>query len=264
MNTVFSCDDKATLVAYLYGEVDPAERDRVDAHLATCAACAEEVRALGDLRFELGRWSPPDAALGFAIVRNAATNADPAADAPTATVLRPARWWSSVPVWAQAAAAVLVLAAGAAIANVQVRSDANGFVVTTGWMTPPVPTAAGPTVATQDDQAWKAALVSLEQQLRAEIRTTRDQATPAAAPAAADEATMRRVRQLLAESEQRQEQAMAMRFVEFNRDMNLQRRADMMRITTTLDQQFGQYGSEMMRQRQMMNNVLRVSATPQQ
>lgn len=260
MNTVFSCDDKATLVAYLYGEVEPAERDRVDAHLATCAACAAEVRALGDLRSELGRWSPPDAELGFAIVRNA----DRAPEAPTATVLRPARWWNTVPVWAQAAAAVLVLAAGAAIANVQVRSDASGFVVTTGWMTPVEPTAAGPTVVAQDGQAWKAALVSLEQQLRAEIRTTRDQATPAAAPAAGDEATLRRVRQLLAESEQRQEQAMAMRFVEFNRDMNLQRRADMMRITTTLDQQFGQYGSEMLRQRQMMNNVLRVSAAPQQ
>ena len=260
MNTVFSCDDKATLIAYLYGEVEPAERDRVDAHLATCAACAAEVRALGDLRSELGRWSPPDAALGFAIVRNAVRNAERAPEAPTATVLRPARWWRTVPAWAQAAAAVLVLAAGAAIANVQVRSDANGFVVTTGWMTPPVPTAPGPTVATQEDPAWKVELASLEQQLRAEIRSARDQAMPAAAPAAGDEATLRRVRQLLAESEQRQEQAMAMRFVEFNRDVNVQRRADMMKITNS----FGQFDEKMFRQRQEMYNVIRVSAAPQQ
>jgi hypothetical protein len=177
-------------------------------------------------------------------------------------VLRPARWWTTVPAWAQAAAAVLVLAAGAAIANVQVRSDANGFVVTTGWMTP-VPTAAGPAVATPDDQAWKTALVSLEQQLRAEIRTAREQDVRAAVPATADDATLRRVRQLLAESEQRQEQAMAMRFVEFNRDMNIQRRADLVRITNHV----GQYDAQMLRlnsQQQLMNNFIRASSAPQQ
>ena len=45
-----------------------------------------------------------------------------------------------------------------------------------------------------------------------------------------DEATIRRVRQLIAESEQRQERELAMRFVEFTRDMNMQRRADMQNI----------------------------------
>ena len=46
MTTTFSCDDKATLIAYLYGDVDAATRQRVDAHLETCARCAEEVTAL--------------------------------------------------------------------------------------------------------------------------------------------------------------------------------------------------------------------------
>ena len=36
MSKPFTCDDKPTLIAYLYGEVDAAMRDRVDAHLATC------------------------------------------------------------------------------------------------------------------------------------------------------------------------------------------------------------------------------------
>jgi hypothetical protein len=258
MSTVFSCDDKATLVAYLYGEAEPAERDRVEAHLSTCAACAAEVRALGDVRLGLALWAPPDAELGFAIVKRS--------DEPApATVLRPARWWSTVPAWAQAAAAVLVLAAGAAIANVQVRSDANGFVVSTGWMAPE-PTAAGPTVAT-DDQAWRTALVSLEQQLRAEIRTSREQDVRAAVPASADDATLRRVRQMLAESEERQQQQLALRFVEFTRDVNIQRRADLVKITNSL----GDFDERIFRQRQMMNNqqqfmnnVLRVNQTPQQ
>ena len=91
-------------------------------------------------------------------------------------VLRPARWWSTVPAWAQAAAAMLVLAAGAAIANVQVRSGPDGFSVTTGWMhaapalSEPVDGAA---VERRVDRTWRTALVALEQQLRNEIRSTR-------------------------------------------------------------------------------------------
>ena len=68
------------------------------------------------------------------------------------------------------------------------------------------------------------------------------------------------MRQLIAESEQRHERALAMRFVEFTRDMNMQRRADMQNIGRVV----GSYDGELMRQRQMINNVIRVSATPQQ
>src|SRR5919106_1773145 len=102
MTTTFTCDDKATLIAYLYGEIDDATRRRVDAHLERCAGCAAEAATLADVRAELGLWGPPDAELGFAIVRKS--------DQSTATVLRPApgvEWWRTVPAWAQAAAAVL-------------------------------------------------------------------------------------------------------------------------------------------------------------
>ena len=71
---------------------------------------------------------PPDAELDFTIVKKS--------ELPPANVLRPARWWSTVPVWAQAAAAILVLAAGAAIANLQVTSGPDGFSVTTGGCRP--------------------------------------------------------------------------------------------------------------------------------
>ena len=92
----FTCDDKQTLIAYMYDEVDAATRAHVDAHLASCAQCAAEVRALSDVRLELSQWAPPDAELGFAIVRTS--------EQPAAHVLRPARWWQTVPAWAQAAA----------------------------------------------------------------------------------------------------------------------------------------------------------------
>lgn len=259
MSTPFTCDDKPTLIAYLYGEVDAAMRDRVDAHLATCERCAAEVTALGDVRAELGLWIPPDAELGFAITRKSEPD--------SAQVLRPARWWSTVPAWAQAAAAVLVLAAGSAIANLQVRSGPDGVSVSTGWMRPdlsePADRAASDRrvegrVEGQDE--WRTALVALEQQMRDEIRSAREQTAVRAAAPPADEATIRRVQQMLAASEERQQRELALRLTQFTVDMNMQRRADLQRIT----QSFGQFDEQILRQRQMLNNVMRVSLTGQQ
>src|SRR5688572_21897574 len=255
MTTTFTCDDKATLIAYLYGDVDAATRQRVDAHLETCARCAEEVTALGDVRAELSLWVPPDAELGFAIVRKS--------EQQTAPVLGPAQWWRTVPAWAQAAAAVLVLAAALGIANLQVRSGPEGFSVSTGWMAPAAaPALSEPLDGAAVDRRVERALVSLEQQLRNEIRSARDQqpATVRAAAPSADEATVRRVQQLLAESEVRQQRELAFRLAQFTSDMNMQRRADLQRIT----QSFGQFDEQMLRQRQMLNNVIRVSASGQQ
>ena len=252
MNSTFTCDDKTTLIAYLYGEVDAAMRASIAAHLESCARCAVEVTALGDVRAELALWAPPDAELGFAIVRKS--------DQPTANVLRPGQWWRTVPAWAQAAAAVLVVAAGLGIANLQVRSGPDGFSVSTGWMSSP---AAAPvsTPARQDE--WRTALVSLEQQLRNEIRSARAQEQSAGARASApavDDATIRRVQQLLAASEERQARELALRLTQFTYDMNMQRRADLVKIT----QSFGQFDEQMLRQRQMMNNVIRASVSGQQ
>ena len=255
MSTKFTCDDKQALIAYLYGEIDPDSRAGIEVHLATCARCASEVAALGDVRAELGLWQPPDAELGFTIVRTPPQ--------PASRVVRPARWWQQVPAWAQAAAAILVVTAGLSLANLQVRSGPDGFVVTTGWMAAQdAPTAAGiGEVAATPDEAWRPALVALEQQLRSEIRATRAQ--PAAALRVsnpADESTIRRVQQLLAESEQRQERELALRLTQFTREMDRQRRADLARIGYGLTQ----FDEQMFRQRQMLNNVIRVSGVPQQ
>jgi len=252
MSIQFTCDDKQTLVSYLYGEVDHETRQAVDAHLDVCAACAAEVIALGDARSGLGMWVPPDVELDFKIVKKS--------ELPPANVLRPARWWNTVPAWAQAAAAILVLAAGAAIANVQVTSGPQGFSVSTGWMTPAAPALSEPFDGKAVEQRVERALVSLEQQLRSEIRSTREQETRVAARTPVDEATIRRVQQLIAASEQRHEQELAMRFVEFTRDMNMQRRADMKMIS----QGFDDYNGQLLRQRQTINNIMRVSTTPQQ
>ena len=256
MNSTFSCDDKANLIAYLYGEVDAAMRASVEAHLETCGRCAAEVTALGDVRAELALWAPPDAELGFAIVRKS--------DQPTANVLRPAQWWRTVPAWAQAAAAVLVVAAGLGIANLQVRSGPDGFTVNTGWLAPAAaPALSEPFDGVAIEQRVERALVSLEQQLRNEIRSARAPEQSAGARASApavDDATIRRVQQLLAASEERQARELALRLTQFTYDMNMQRRADLVKIT----QSFGQFDEQMLRQRQMMNNVIRASVSGQQ
>ena len=253
MSIKFTCDDKQTLVSYLYGELDHDTRHAVDAHLTACAACSAEVTALGDARSELGLWVPPDVELDFTIVKKS--------QLPPASVLRPARWWSTVPVWAQAAAAVLVLAAGAAIANVQVKSGPEGFSVSTGWMAPPAaPAVSEPFDGKAVEQRVERALVALEQQLRSEIRSNRDQEARVAARTPNDDVTIRRVQQLIADSEQRHERALAMRFVEFQRDMTMQRRADL----TNIGRGMVSYEDQLQRQRQTINNLIRVSATPQQ
>ena len=281
MSLMFTCDDKATLVAYLYDEVDAPERQLVDEHLRQCAACAGEVAALSGVRSELTQWAPPKAELGFTILRSDILRSDilpgdilrsdtvhQQAGPPSATVLRPAPWWNTVPVWAQAGAAILVLAVSAAIANVQVKSGPDGFVVSTGWMTPtpatttPATTTAAPMVATGGSgEAWQPALIALEQQLRQEIRANRETGVVrAASRSQADDATVRRIRELLEASESRQKGELALRVTQLARDMDIQRRADLLRV----EQASGHTGVEMAKQRQTVNYLIRASTTPQQ
>ena len=123
MSITFTCDDKQTLVAYLYGEIDHADAPggrRAPRARARRARRKSPRSATCDRSWACG--CRPTSELDFTIVKKS--------ELPPATVLRPARWWSTVPAWAQAAAAILVLAAGAAIANVQVTSGPDGFSVT--------------------------------------------------------------------------------------------------------------------------------------
>jgi hypothetical protein len=268
------CDDKDVLVAYLYGEIDTAARRRVDEHLRICPACAAEAEGLGFVRQALGEWEPPEVDLGFVIAPRAQV-----VDAPQYTagdVIRPARWWPlpAQPSWAlQAAAAVLLLAAGLSVANLQIRYGADGLVVSTGWMAPAAPTAspgvpgtmgAGTVEPVQDGEAWRPALAALATELRNEIRTSRDQALPVSVPASRgpDDQTMRRMAELIQESERRQQRELALRLTQFGRDIEVQRRTDNRRNFQAIGQFEGLAGAEIARQRQMMDYIMRVSAQP--
>jgi anti-sigma factor RsiW len=232
--------DKERLIAYLYDECEPAEREAARVHLANCAECRTELEALRAVRIDLTEWAPPERTPGFRLV------ADPA----------PARrlaFWP-LPAWGlAAAAAVLVLAAASAIANVEVRYSGDGFTVRTGWgraeAAPSAPAAVGFTAADRD--ALQRELAALQQQVHA-LQQAPTVTTPAAVPApAADADLVRRFRALIEQSEKRQQTELALRIAQLWRDVDNAHRTDLARLqhgfgelqntTTQLNRAFSSY-----------------------
>lgn len=242
------------LVAYLYDDIDPADRATFDAHLQTCARCRTELKSLGGVRQQLARWNPPEPNLTFS---DSQSTRDP-----HSPVRNDVRWWRQIPAWAQVAAAVLVLGASIGLANFDVRYDKNGLSVRTGWMTPAkavADTAPAQSGVTRDE------LIAFGDRLRAELRDQQP-ASAAAVPARADDPdVMRRVRSIVDESEKREKRELALRIAEAFSDFDAQRRMDLAKFGTVQNNT----GAEVIRQRQrldQMNNVLqRVSLrVPQQ
>src|SRR5512139_441841 len=237
-----TCLDKESLVAYLYDEGDEAERRRAEDHLAGCASCAREVRELRSVRSTLRRWEPAGEAPGFRLVQDA-----PAPEARRA-------WWR-LPAWAQAIAAVMVLAVGAAIANLEVRYGNDGLVLRTGWQRQEPP-RSGPIQAAvpATGAPWRTDLSALERRLREEFvapAPLRNASAPVA-PSLSDEQLLARVRQIVQESEQRQRRELGMRIAEVLRDVDVQRRGDLVRIENGLGALENRTGLEVAQQRQML------------
>ena len=251
MSVDFKCGSEqahGALAAYVYGECDPGERAVVEAHLAVCAACASELAALGATRSALASWAPPEAELGFRIVSDRAV--EPTV---TATVLRPPQWWQRpLPGWAQAAAAVLIFAAGGLLG---MRAGTENATTAAPVVASVPATAPASTVSARD-------LAALEQRLRNEMNALRATAPPAPVATrttAGDEELIQRVRAILAESEKRQEREMSIRLAQVLRDVDMQRRVDLARIQDTFGQMEGTTGAELLRQREVINRLRQVS-----
>jgi hypothetical protein len=257
ISCTYGGDREQTLIAYLYDDIDPAERSVFDAHLVTCGRCRRDLEALDGVRTQLSRWSPPEP--DFESIRN-----------PQSAIRnrQSTSWWREVPVWAQVAAALLFLGVSAAIANLDVRYDQNGLTVRTGWSK-----AAGPTVAPAANvpganraaaaAPWRAELTALEAQLRSEIRSARapapQQAVPIRSAAPTDADLLRRVRALVDESERKQQRELALRIAEVFRDVSAQRQADLTKIDRNLGFIQNSTGVEMMKQRETINYLVKVS-----
>lgn len=139
------CERAEQLVAYLYGETDPAGSKSFEQHMHDCAACREEFAAFGDVRRAVGDWRAE--ALG--IVPSFAA-AEAARVAPDASVLnsRPVpapkrsalaalrEFFALSPLWLRAAsvAATVVVCtlAALAVARTEAQWDSNGIAFRTG------------------------------------------------------------------------------------------------------------------------------------
>jgi hypothetical protein len=249
------CDSKELLVSYLYDELDASAKRRFETHVLSCAECREEVAALRTTRSEIALWTPPEPDFGFRIVRGAA--------APPAVPR-----FRITPAWGLAAAAVLVMAIGAAIANLEVRFGTDGLSVRTGWQHDPVATAgvasAGGAVTPVD---WKAEAERLDKRVRdleqTLTRTPANAIQNAAAPAGSDDQVLQRVRELVGQSEARQQRVLATRMAELTRDFDAQRRVDLAAIDQGMARLQNTSGAEVRQYRDLIQRMYRATSYQQ-
>ena len=210
------CVEKHEVIDYLYGEGDAEARARVEAHLGDCAKCADEFDGLDAVRKRLDVWVPPEVELGLRVVSGAGQT--PAPLSLWDQLHRPLAWWL-------AAAAVIVLATAAAIANLHIQIGPEGIVVRTGR-------------GVSAESARGAATVS----------------------PVSDEESLQNMRRLIGESEQRQKQEVADRLLQVERQIADQRTADL----SEMHRAFGEVdenGADLARQ-QLLDYLRRVSTRP--
>lgn len=252
-------DREATLMAYLYDEIAPADRAAFDAHLTTCARCRVELNGLGGVRTQLAHWAPPD-------YRSVGGHQSAAGSSRVLTIeprglgeqriASDVRW--VIPAWAQYAAAVLVLGVSIGAANLDIHYDAqNGLNIRTGWSNRAERAAPA---AAPADAVSRTELTALEQQLRSEIQAAAT-ATPAAARnvALTDSDAQRRFKSLLDENERRHEREMALQIAEVVREVNAQRQSDLVKIDQNLGLIDRRNDIEIRKNRQMIDLMQRVS-----
>jgi anti-sigma factor RsiW len=253
--------DHEALVGYVYDELPAEDRARLDAHLAACTDCREELDELRGVRAQLTDWAVPATELGFAVVG--------ASERRRLDLRR-----FSVPA-GLAAAAVLVLAVAAAIANVEITYGSDGLTVRTGWARADAQAAAAPEERTADSapvavlplsasgaSPWRDDLSALERRLKSEFQSI---AAPAPAPASrgssvalSDAELLRRVQALIEQSEHRQRRELAVRVAQLAREFDSQRQTDLVRIQQGLGQLEGSSAAD----RQLLNYLVRVSQRP--
>lgn len=261
--------EKELLVSYLYDDLGDADRAKFDTHLRGCAECRAELNGLRGVRADLISWSPPQSDLGFRIVR------EPEISNVVAMTPRAFRaWWT--PAAGLAAAAVLVLAAAAGLARIEMHSGPEGITVRTGWSGSSAPAAgqgmgAGQSgdVAARDVRlpvmADAELIATLDRRLRALEAATRDAGSVRNASTmsarASDAEIIRRVREMLAQSETKQNGELALRIAQVLSDVHAQRVADLAQIQKGLRGIEATVTAEGAQYRELTNAIL---ASPRQ
>ncbi|MEQ1573712.1 MAG: hypothetical protein ABL993_05645 [Vicinamibacterales bacterium] len=192
-------------------------------------------------------------------------------------------WWRQpMPAWAQVAAAVLIFSVGAGFGALRGARDASELLTassasTVGSATTLPNALLSGNVPNGESTSTVSAkdLAALEQRLRVELAKVQfaGASTQSGSPGAGalattatvngGGATLQQVRALIQESEQRQQREMTLRTAEVVRDIDAQRRGDLVRIERTFGQMEGNTGVQVQQHQQMLNYLMRVSQRPQ-
>ena len=230
---------------------NPSAKRTYETHVSSCAECRDEIVSLRATRGQIAMWAPPEPDFGFRIVRGAA--------APPPSRFR------ITPAWGLAAAAMLVAAIGAAIANLDVRYGPGGLSVRTGWQhatgAPATAQVADSNGATTVD--WKVRAEALDKRVRdLEQAIARMPASPvqrAAASDGSDAAVLEHVRDLVGQSETRQQRVLGARLQQLTRDFDAQRRVDLAAIDQGMARLQSTSGAEVKQYRDAIQRIYRAT-----
>jgi anti-sigma factor RsiW len=204
----------------LYGEASPETARRLEDHLASCAACREEMEALKGMRRDLAEWKLP-----------------PLSAARPPAVPRPGLFWL-------AAAATLLVATGAALGlSGSELSYANGRLA--------VRLGRGPDVQqllAEQDARHRKAIDALRASLGAAAGASGDRA-----------ALLDSVQAIVKESEARQAERLNASLRDISTRTEAQRRYDLARVSAGLSYLDGKTGQHVARTSELMGYVLQAS-----
>lgn len=203
----------------LYGEASPAVARRLEEHEASCRECRDELASLRRLRRDLATWQVPPG-LGRA----------PA-------FLFSARAWL-----AAAAAVVLLVMGGLAARGSEVRYENGRFALRLG----PAPQAG----------ALPAALAAQEERHRREIQALR---TALGSRRPDEEQTLRKVQEMIAESEARQSTLFNAGLARLEERTEARRQYDLAQVGAGLSYLDGKAGLQAARTTELMGHVLQAS-----
>jgi hypothetical protein len=275
------CPDQESLVSFLYDEFDGTEaldRRSLTKHLETCERCARMLASLGGVRQRLRAWEAPDTSpLAFRMASDGSTRHASGAAFGWAAWMKPA--------FPLAAAAAIVLGAALGLARLDVQYDKDGFRIRTGWghdvqaaggtvtpalgVTSATPSIAGVTnflspVQNQNRPITQQDLQAFAQTLRQEMAASAarlqaqdasNRGTTVASASASEVAFLKRVQQLIDQSEVRQQQNLSLRVTELTRDFDLQRRSDLAQIEQGFGKLAGQREVDAQQQRLLLNAI---------
>ncbi len=203
----------------LYGEAAPAAARRLEEHQAACDACRDELASFRRLRRDLGAWHTP------------------------ADLSRPSRVRPSVrPYLAAAAALVLLVVSGFALRGSELRHEQGRFVFRLG--------------RTPEPAALSAALAAQEERHRREMDELRARV---AAVSRSDQDTLRKVQQMIAESEARQASLVTTGLTRLEERTEARRQYDLAQVGAGLSYLDGKAGLQTARTTELIGHILQAS-----